>query len=436
MEGSCTPGPAFSALRQRLKLDNRTKLEMLAAAVDLALDPKLLPTKACADRKLPAGSHSRAKALADRIVGNGLLNLCKPDPQDAPAPPLINSGLSDSLLVQPCWIAEHAPGLSDISAGPLILSSDGKGATRSVLARLDNQQEMLSCTVEYDVPTASSDRKLVADRHRRREEAAILSLDSSAAAARRAKKARLQQGLREQRQDVGEDKVLRSVLEALVSQVERRADAERRREEQSQRLCLPGRAAVLRVGDLTYIRHPEFPPPYLQLAVLRRVHRSSAKVDVSLCHLSPPEMGIKGVDRITLDGMLRGMDVQSVIAPVAPRVCARDREVYVREFWPTNQLWNAAKLAEKHSGTAAARLYHHFRPPARVCKCPPNAFAQNPHDPNCLLVLGRIPLLSELAEAALPSFFVWNSAQWKSIIKPFEPDEIERASERENTLRV
>ena len=112
MEGSCTPGPAFSALRQRLKLDNRTKLEMLAAAVDLALDPKLLPTKACADRKLPAGSHSRAKALADRIVGNGLLNLCKPDPQDAPAPPLINSGLSDSLLVQPCWIAEHAPGLS------------------------------------------------------------------------------------------------------------------------------------------------------------------------------------------------------------------------------------------------------------------------------------------------------------------------------------
>ena len=65
--------PSFMSLRQRLKLDKRMKPEMLAAAVDLALDEKLLPTKACADRKLPAGSHSRAKALAERIVNSGLL---------------------------------------------------------------------------------------------------------------------------------------------------------------------------------------------------------------------------------------------------------------------------------------------------------------------------------------------------------------------------
>lgn len=67
-------------LRQRLKLDKRTKSEMLAAAVDLALDAKLLPTKACTDRKLPAGSHTRAKALAARIVSEGLLGLCTPTP--------------------------------------------------------------------------------------------------------------------------------------------------------------------------------------------------------------------------------------------------------------------------------------------------------------------------------------------------------------------
>ena len=427
---------AFTALRQRLKLDKRTKPEMLAAAVDLALDRNLLPTKACSDRKLPPGSHTRAKALADRIVANGLLDLCNSDAQkELAVPPLAIAGLPQHLLLQPSWIAEHASNLRDVSAGPPVLSSDGKGATRNIFARLDNQSEQLSVTIEY-IAGCSSDLKLLADRHRRREEAAILSLDCSAAAEHRAKKARQQQGLREQRQGVDEDKVLQSALERLISQVERRADTERRREEESQRLCMPDRAAALHIGDLAYIRHPDFPPPYLQLAVLRRVHRSGAKVDVQLCHLSPPEMGFKGVDRIILDGMLRGMDTLSVIAPVVPRVHARDREVYVREFWPTSQLWNAAKLAEKQSHTAAARLYSHFRPPACPCKCPPNPFATNPHDPNCALLLGRVPLLSELACAALPSFFVWNSAQWKSIIRPVEPDEMERASERECMLRV
>jgi hypothetical protein len=188
---------------------------------------------------------------------------------------------------------------------------------------------VLSSSVNYGVPTISSERKLMADRNRRKEEAAILALDSGAAVEHRAKKARLQQGLREQRQNVDEGKVLRSMLERLVSQVERQADAKRRHEEQAQRLRLSGRAASLHIGDLAYIRHPNFPPPYLQLAVLRRVHRSGAKVDVQLCHLSPPEMGSKGVDRISLDIMLCGMDTSSGIAPVAPQTRERDRNNYV-----------------------------------------------------------------------------------------------------------
>ena len=424
---------AFSALRRQLKLDKRTKDEMLAAAVALALDANMLPTKACADRKLPAGSHTRAKALADRIVSGGLLGMCSPD---ASAPPLIDSGLSDYLLVQQSWISDNAPGLREVTAGQLVISSDGRQATRTISARLDGQSELLSSTsVNYAMLTNDADHKLIRDRNRRKEEAAILALDSSGAAEHRAKKARLQQGLREQRQCADAETVVQSVLKRLISQLERQADAECRREEKSMRLCLPGRD-LLHVGDLIYIRHPDFPPPYLQLAVLRRVHRSGAKVDVQLCHLSPPEMGFKGVDRIALDGMLRGMDTLSVIAPVAPQVRARDREVYVREFWPTDQLWSAAQLAEKHSHTAAARLYSHLRHSARACKCPLNPFATNPHDPTCELVLGRIPLLSELAHASLPSFFVWNSAQWNSIIRPYELDEMERASERECMLRV
>ena len=69
---------AIESIRKQLRLDNRTKPGMLAAAIDLALDANLLPKKACDDRKLPLGSHTRAKALASRIVADDLLHLCKP----------------------------------------------------------------------------------------------------------------------------------------------------------------------------------------------------------------------------------------------------------------------------------------------------------------------------------------------------------------------
>ena len=109
--------------------------------------------------------------------------------------------------------------------------------------------------------------KLVADRNRRREEAAIREVDGAAASLHRAKKARWQQGVREQRRDLDEETVLQSVMDHLVREVERHADAVRRREEQSERLYLCNKE--LHVGDLIYIRHPDFPLPYIQLAVLR-----------------------------------------------------------------------------------------------------------------------------------------------------------------------
>ena len=61
-----------------------------------------------------------------------------------------------------------------------------------------------------------------------------------AATEHRAKKAKLQLGLREQRQDVDVEKVLQRLLETLICSLEREADAERRREDNIRRLRLPG----------------------------------------------------------------------------------------------------------------------------------------------------------------------------------------------------
>ena len=302
---------AIELIRRQLKLDKRTKPGMLAAAIDLACDATLLATKACDDRNLPAGSHTRARALADRILADGILpRTCTPG--DAPQAPMPEVGLSESLLVQQRWVADHAPNLQELTASPLVFSTDGSAATRRVFARIDsNQQEPLCSTVSYDVPTTSSERKRFADRHRRREEAAIRELDVAAAAVHRAKRARLQKGLlREQRQDVDEEKVLWSVLERCISQLEREADAERRRTDCVQRLSIAGYPNVdrahLQIGDLIYVAS-DSPAPYVrfvQLAVLRRVHRSGCKVDVQLCEVSPPEMGTIGVDRVRLAAWL------------------------------------------------------------------------------------------------------------------------------------
>ena len=445
----------YSALRQELKLDKRTRDDMLAAAVNLALDQKLLPTKVCADRKLPAGSHSRAKALSDRIIRSGLLGLCTPDPQEAPALPLVNAGLSESLLVQLRWIADHASNLRDVTAGPLVLSSDGQTASRIIYARLDGQEEQLSASVEYDLPrAASSDHKLFTDRHRCRDISAILSLDKNAAVEHRAKKARLQQGLREQRTDVDEDKILRGVVERLVVQLQREADIERRRMDRVQRLSVSGSPddrACLHIGDLIYIT-PESPPPYVRfvrLAVLRRIHQSGQKVDVELHEVIPLEMGVS-VDRLRPTTWIHGLSTASILGPVAPSLVANPdqlgsgpyapdayRSGYPREFWPTAQLWNAAKFAEKHSNTARFRLDCDLDKTNGKCRChfwgcawfaPPGKPCTDSHR-------HRFPLLSELAEASLPTFLEWNSKLWQRAIASFSEGELERAAEREYEMR-
>ena len=59
-------------LRDRLKLDQRTKTATLAAAVALASDLSLQPSQVCKTYGL-VGAHSRVKKLADQIRETGLL---------------------------------------------------------------------------------------------------------------------------------------------------------------------------------------------------------------------------------------------------------------------------------------------------------------------------------------------------------------------------
>ena len=102
-------------------------------------------------------------------------------------------------------------------------------------------------------------------------------------------------------------------------------------EDNIRRLSLPGCRSdrLLHVGDLIYIKS-DSPAPYVrfvQLAVLRRIHRSGCKVDVQLCEISPPEMGTNGVDRIRLRAWLRGLPTTSVLGGVEPLVFADPNSV-------------------------------------------------------------------------------------------------------------
>jgi hypothetical protein len=135
-------------------------------------------------------------------------------------------------------------------------------------------------------------------------------------------------------------------------------------------------------------------------------------------------MGDKHIDRILLNSMLRGLDVQAVKAPVAPLIIEKGirsyREEYVRELWPVVQLWEAANLAYDQAGLAARRLHDllRTRTPSCHCSCPPNTSpcAMHSHAASCSFMAKRVPLLSELADSALPSFLHWRHPQAESVV--------------------
>ena len=97
------------------------------------------------------------------------------------------SAAGSSLLVQPGWVDEHAPGVQQLSVSALVVSPGKQHATRSISAVVTTPlgtKRPASATVAYTLPPEgepASAAKRRDDRHRRREERAIRSMDFSEA---------------------------------------------------------------------------------------------------------------------------------------------------------------------------------------------------------------------------------------------------------------
>ena len=96
--------------------------------------------------------------------------------------------VGSSLLAQPCWIDEHAPGVQQLRVSAPVISPGKQHATRSLSAVVTTPlgtKRPASATVDYTLPPEgepASAAKRRDDRHRRREERAIRSMDFSEAA--------------------------------------------------------------------------------------------------------------------------------------------------------------------------------------------------------------------------------------------------------------
>ena len=96
--------------------------------------------------------------------------------------------VGSSLLTQPCWIDEHAPGVQQLRVSAPVISPGKQHATRSLSAVVTTplgSKRPASATVDYTLPPdgePASASKRRGDRHRKREERAIRSMDFSEAA--------------------------------------------------------------------------------------------------------------------------------------------------------------------------------------------------------------------------------------------------------------
>ena len=201
----------IKALRLQLKLDNRTKPGMLAAAAALAADAGRDPAKVFSEHSVPAGSQGRAKALATRIASLST----------AMAPASWLPG--DALLLSEHWIRAHTSSVVAVTSGALAVSDDGRHATRLMSACIADCDADRTDEIVYDLVLRDGEtQKARDDKHRRREEACIRRLDAAAADAHRAKRAR------EQRSRRVNEAAVRDVLEDVIVQLERQAQQEAR----------------------------------------------------------------------------------------------------------------------------------------------------------------------------------------------------------------
>jgi len=146
------------------------------------------------------------------------------------------SAAGSSLLVQPGWVDEHAPGVQQLSVSALVVSPGKQHATRSISAVVTTPlgtKRPASATVDYTLPPdgePASAAKRRDDRHRKREERKIRSMDLSAAAQAHAEaEAGRQRALRESgREDRVQQREVSFVLDRIIRRLERQVQAEER----------------------------------------------------------------------------------------------------------------------------------------------------------------------------------------------------------------
>ena len=104
---------------------------------------------------------------------------------------------SSGLRVQRGWIEEHAPGISNLSVAPMVVSPGERHAKRTisaVSATPGGRTRDTSATVEYTLPAADGESESAAkrrdERHWHCEASTVRSLDLSGAAVRRTPRAR------------------------------------------------------------------------------------------------------------------------------------------------------------------------------------------------------------------------------------------------------
>jgi hypothetical protein len=107
----------MKVLRQRLKVNAKTKPATLAAAAALARDSSLDEAKLFDVHKVARGrAQVHAKALAARIVRESLL-----DPASASSSAWLFLRALCSPLHTGNWIKANAPGLLEVEADPLVV---------------------------------------------------------------------------------------------------------------------------------------------------------------------------------------------------------------------------------------------------------------------------------------------------------------------------
>ena len=206
----------MKALRQRLKLDARTKPGTLAAAAALARDASLDPVKVFEMNSVPTGSQGLAKVLAARVLRDHLLE------REALEPALERWLPADALLLTDDWIKSAAPGLLGISTNPVVLSDDALHATRMVRAQVKGCDEVKVSLITYDLVLSEGEsQKKWNDKHRWREQECIRRLEGEAAVIHRAQKSRRRQELRaKEAKSQAQESAVRKVLNGVIYRLE------------------------------------------------------------------------------------------------------------------------------------------------------------------------------------------------------------------------